>query len=235
MRKMMMPMKRTIPCLLFWIHLAGCSENTREPLAPKNESTKTDTRSDLSQYQPRRKAVEQGDSAGESATLIVGQDEWVGVYSSPAEIGGFSGTALVIEESIVGNELRYRKSFYSDVKSPDDIEQEIRTGSCLIDGNRIFIPEAYGYVRGGKPHLLASIERLTRASINGRVVLLRDDARVAFASENKLYDYGILIKVADKPDLLLDLTEVKHESIKVLQKDKSKVWQDPFMNGPNER
>jgi hypothetical protein len=232
---MVSPMKHTIPFLLIWIPLAGCSENTGEHRAAKNESTRTDTRSDSSQYQPRRKAVEQVESTGESTTLIMGQDEWVGVYSSPAEIGGFSGTVLVIEESIVGSELRYRKSFYSDVRSPDDIEQEIRTGNCLIDGNRIFIPQAYGYLRGGKPQLLASIERLTRASINGRIVLLRDDARVAFEAENKLYDYGILIKVADKPHLLLDLAEVKHESIKLLQNDKSKAWQDPFTNGPNER
>jgi hypothetical protein len=159
-------------------------------------------------------------------------DDWVGVYSSPEEIGVFSGTVLVIEKD---DELHYRKRFYSDVVSANDIKQDVRTGGCLADGDRLFIPEAYGYYRDGKPQLLASVERFTRASINGRIVLLRDDAREAYESEDKLYDYGILIKIADKADLMLDLDEVKHESIKLLYTDKTKGWKDPFVHGPNER
>lgn len=115
------------------------------------------------------------------------------------------------------------------------IEQDVQTGTCLVDGNRIFIPEASGYYYDGKPQLHARVERMTRASINGLVVLLRDDAREAYASENKLYDYGILIKVADEADSVLDLEAVKHESIKVLYADKTKEWRDPYVHGPNER
>src|SRR5262245_6528179 len=66
-------------------------------------------------------------------------DDWVGVYSSPEEVGAFSGTVLVIEKT--GDDLDYRKSFYSDVISANDIEQDVRRGSCLVDGDCIFIPE----------------------------------------------------------------------------------------------
>jgi hypothetical protein len=206
-------MKTALPFLLICPWLVGCSEKTPAPEEPAAKVGVAET----------------------STAPRVNDDDWVGVYSSPEEIGGFSGTVLVIDKSIVGDGLNYRKSFYSDVHVADDIEQDVRTGSCLIDGNRIFIPEAFGYMRDGKPQLQASIERFTRATINGRVVLLRDDARQAYESENKLYDYGILMKVADKADLLLKFDEVKHESIKVLYTDQSKAWKDPFTHGPNER
>ena len=166
-------------------------------------------------------------SIEESAARARAHDDWVGVYSSPDE-----NLAVVCINS---RDLNYRRNFHTDVRSPDDIEQDVQTGRCLIDGSRIFIPEAFGYVRDGKPHLMALVERFTRASINGYVVLLRDDARDAYESENKLYDYGILIKVSDNPDQFLNLDDVKHESIKVLYSDKTKVWKDPFTNGPNER
>ena len=161
-------------------------------------------------------------------------DEWVGVYSSPSEIGRFSGTVLVIEQRL-NDGLSYRKTFYSDVVMADSIEQDTRSGRCLTDDNRVYVPEAYGYYRDGKPHLLSSVDRYTRVVINGHATLMRDDAYEAFKSENKLYDYGILIKVSDKADLLLDLHSVEHKSIKVLYADETKEWKDPFVSGPNER
>jgi hypothetical protein len=191
-------MKTAIPFLLICLWLVGCSEKTP---APERSASKV--------------AV-----AEKSTAPAANDDDWVGVYSSPEEIGAFSGTVLVIDKSNDGDGPNYRKSFHSDVHvqivGMSAIEQDVRTGSCLIDGNRIFIPEASGYMQDGKPELRASIERFTRATINGRVVLLRDDAQQAYESENKLYDYGILIKVADTADLLLDLDEVRHESIKSL-------------------
>ena len=161
-------------------------------------------------------------------------DQWIGVYSSPSEIGGFTGTVLVLQKSLY-DDLDYRKTFYSDVRSDDDIDQDLRSGSCLIENERIYIPEAFGSYRDGKPHLLASIERYNMVMINGHVCLMRDDAYNAFKSKGTLYDYGILIKVSNDAGLLIDFEKVEHKSIKDLYADKTKDWNDPFINGPNER
>lgn len=170
-----------------------------------------------------------------NATSDPESNEWSGVYSSPSEIGGFSGTVLVIEKKLFNDDLGYRKRFYSDVELADSIEQDTTSGSCLIEGDRIYIPEAYGFYRGGKPVLRASIARYTKVEVNGYVTLMRDDAYNAFKTENKLYDYGILIKVSMESDRLFDLGEVEHKSIKILYDDESKPWKDPFVSGPNER
>jgi hypothetical protein len=57
----------------------------------------------------------------------------------------------------------------------------------------------------------------------------------AYEEHNRLYDYGILIKVANLAKPLQDLSMVKHESIKLLFHDRSKLWKDPFVSGPNSR
>ena len=158
----------------------------------------------------------------------------LGVYSSPSEIGGFSGTVLVIERGLSG-ELGYWKTFYTDVVSPDDIEQDIRSGSVLVEGDHVYIPEASGYYRDGVPRLMASIDRYTLVTVNEHQTLMRDDAYKVYQQENRLYDYGILIKVSDKRPSLLKLDDVEHKSIKVLYDDPSGEWQDPYVHGPNER
>ncbi len=161
-------------------------------------------------------------------------NEWVGVYSSPSEIGAFSGTVLVIDKWM-NDDLIYRMKFYSDVVIDGSIEQDELSGTCLIEGDRIYIPQASGYYRDGKPDLSASVDRYTRVAVNGNVTLMRDDAYRGFNTQGKLYDYGVLIKIAEKADVLLDLSDVEHKSIKVLYNDKTKPWKDPFVNGPNER
>jgi hypothetical protein len=87
----------------------------------------------------------------------------------------------------------------------------------------------------GRPRFLASITRYTRVEINGRKVLMRDDALRAFRKENKLYGYGILVEVKDRADFMLDLRKVEHPSVKVLYSDPSKPWNDPFVHGANAR
>lgn len=159
---------------------------------------------------------------------------WIGAYSSPSEIGGFSGTKLLIETETM-HAPHYLKKFYSDVHSANAIEQDVLTGAVLIDGDHLYIPEADGWFDGGKLTLSASIERYTRLTVNGHVVLMRDDALKAFQAENKLYDYGILIKVSDQVPELLNVDEVEHKSIKLLYGDPTKKWQDPFVSGPNQR
>jgi hypothetical protein len=159
---------------------------------------------------------------------------WLGVYASPGEIGGFSGTTLVIDTDS-RNELSYRKRSYSDRISENSIAQDERHGSCLAEGDTLYVPEAYGYFSDGKPRLLASIERLTRVTINGHQVLMRDDALKSFREDNKLYDYGILIKVSNASGWDVRLENVPSPSIKALYADPSKPWKDPFVHGPNSR
>jgi hypothetical protein len=203
------------------VALAGCGQSP-----PANGSKATGTAASAAAPAP----VDPFDvSAGGE------EQSWVGLYSSPAEIEGFSGTVLAIERTAVGGALKYRMTFYSDVVSSDSIEEPEITGWILVDGDRIYVPQARGYYREGKPTLNADVTRYTRRQMQGRTVLLRDDALEALTKEDKLYDYGVLIKVADKVDLLTKLDEVKHESIKTLYRDAAKEWKDPFVHGPNRR
>jgi hypothetical protein len=124
---------------------------------------------------------------------------------------------------------------YSDVSSADDIKQDGQRGTRLIDGRTLYLPLAYGYMHDGKPHLLASMTRFTLMELNGRKVLMRDDALRVFRGQNKLYDYGILVKENDQADIMLDLRKVEHPSIKVPYSDPAKPWNDPFVHGANSR
>jgi hypothetical protein len=160
--------------------------------------------------------------------------DWIGVYASTSEIGGFAGTVLVLHKWL-GKDIGYRLRSYSDSSSANDINQDEQHGGCLIEGRSVYLPKAYGYMSDGKPQLLASITRYTFVQINGRNVLMRDDALRAFREQNKLYDYGILVKVKDEAGLTLDLRKVEHPSIKVLYADPAKPWNDPFVHGANSR
>jgi hypothetical protein len=163
---------------------------------------------------------------------------WDGVYSSPSETGGFSGTVLHLY-ALDEDTLLYRKVFYTDSSSVvngwREIDQDILEGRCLVNGDDIYIPEAQGRRKGSEVKLEASIERLTRLLVNGYTVLMRDDALEVFRKKNELYDYGILMRVSTESNILADLKKAKHESIKVLYTDPKKDWKDPFVHGPNKR
>lgn len=160
---------------------------------------------------------------------------WIGIYSSTSEIGGFTGTVLSLEDAFTHGSLRYRMKFRSDVVVADMIRESEKDGQPLVEGDELYLPEASGYVLDGKTSLWASITRYTRVNLQGRTVLMRDDALRAFRKNNRLYDYGILIKVLDRGDPFLNLAAVKHESIKVLYQNTTGPWQDPFVHGPNPR
>src|SRR5262245_57866319 len=98
------------------------------------------------------------DASAAAASAQLRPEDWIGVYSSTSEIAGFTGTVVVISEGLTDG-LHYDKTFHSDVHMADDIQQDSRSGSCLTEGDRLYLPEAYGYMRDGKPHLLASIDR----------------------------------------------------------------------------
>lgn len=162
----------------------------------------------------------------------VSERDWIGAYASTSEIRVFSGTVLVVEKD-AGEGPQYRMRSYSDV-SLGGIKQDEQRGSCLIDGRSMYLPVADGYMQDGKPKLTASIIRYTMMGIHGRKILMRDDALRIFREQNKLYDYGILVKVKDVADFMLRLSEVEHPSIKVLYSDPTKPWDDPFVHGPND-
>jgi hypothetical protein len=105
----------------------------------------------------------------------------------------------------------------------------------LVDGDRVYVPKAHGSMREGKPGLWASVTRYTRGTINGQAVPMRDDALRAFTEQNRLDDYGILIKVPGVAEALVDLGRVEHPSIKARYDDPDKPWHDPFVGDPNER
>ena len=160
---------------------------------------------------------------------------WAGVYATPGEIGGFAGTVLVLQfrPDLSGS---YQMSCYSDMEQSDTIRQPSQVGDFLIQDDALYLPEASGIMREGKPELRASVDRYTLVKINDQEVLMRDDALQAFKQNNRLYDYGILVRVGDLPKGgLVDLANVVHPSIKLLYSDPAKPWVDPFVHGPNER
>jgi hypothetical protein len=157
---------------------------------------------------------------------------WIGAYSSPSEIAGYSGTVLVIEKGSLDG-LRHRMTVYSDVVSSNAIEQPELEGGALTDGDKLYIATASGFYHDGRPVISGRLERYTRVKINGRTVLLRDDALKAYREHNRLYDYGVLIKVAESIERFAKLADIKHESIKILYSDSKNEWKDPFVRGPN--
>jgi hypothetical protein len=162
------------------------------------------------------------------------KQDWLGVYASAGEISDYSGTVLALDDDLRGG-IHYRMRFHSDTSTGDELTQNELCGSCLTDSASLYLPRAHGYMDDGEPQLIALIERYTFAEINGHKVLMRDDAHLAFRTENKLYDYGILIKVRDNADLAIDLEKVERPSIKLLYSNPSKPWNDPFVHGPNAR
>lgn len=179
--------------------------------------------------------VERDATAATTQPAINDYSSWIGVYSSTSEIGGFTGTVLSLEDTFTAGGLRYRMKFHSDVVVANMIRESEEHGQPLVEGDELYLPEATGYVLDGKTSLSASITRYTRINVQGRTVLMRDDALREFRKHNRLYDYGILVKVLDKADLFLNLADVKHESIKVLSQNTTRPWQDPFVHGPNAR
>jgi hypothetical protein len=154
----------------------------------------------------------------------------MGTYATASEIAKFSSTVLVIFTNSDDN-LRFRQRRSSDI--PNGPEEQ--RGLALADGKTLYLPFVIASANGKDVDVFSSVGRYTAAKINGRDVLLRDDARVAYEERNELYDYGILIRVDERSGYIVDMKEVQHPSIKVLYADNSKPWNDPFVNGPNAR
>ena len=165
----------------------------------------------------------------------IGLSDWIGIYTSPSEIKGFSHTVLAIDNRDSG--VRAMRVFRSDIEMSELIDPGDRDGACIIEGDQIYISEGWGLKRGDEVMVYGALERYTRVEINERVVLMRDGAYSAYKKEGKLYDYGVLIKVGDDPSNKggVSWKGAAHESIKVLYADPTKPWKDSFVHGPNER
>src|SRR5690242_18872702 len=87
---------------------------------------------------PRLKSVAQTRPEQASDPLA----SWNGVYTSPAEIGSFSGTALILDKRKDDHDLFYRMRFYTDSRDVNEIQEDEKFGSALADGEQLFLPEA---------------------------------------------------------------------------------------------
>ena len=159
-------------------------------------------------------------------------ESWRGIYVSTCEISGFSGTAMSLGP-LEDGQRKYRKHFYSCVS------MDLPELPPIIEANEniLTITERYEF-RTSDGALHDPIEhetKYTRKKINGHIVLLRDDALKQFELDNKLYDYGVLVKISDNHDSIDDLSNAPHPSIRDLYGDPELGWNDPFVHGANTR
>jgi len=175
-------------------------------------------------------SAENGNSAEKEPALTQPQsgaidqptlEQWYGVYASPKEVAGFTGTVLALEKG-KSSVVEYRKLFYSDAGPTGKDGDPYERGECTTSGSSL-------HMASGK-----LTDSYTLARIQGHVVLMRTDAWGMYQKSGKLYDYGIFIKVEAGADPALRLETVTHPSIKLLYSDPSKPWQDPFVHGPND-
>ena len=198
-------MKR-IAYILIACATLGCTNPRTEP---------SDSRTELSETE-----LSEGPLLSDSIAVGSNDDEmiWRGIYVSTSEIMGYSGTVLSLG-AVKDGKRACRKYFYSDVvNKPPELPPIIETS-----GDQLLVTE------------IRTQTKYTRLEINGHVVLMREDALKQYKENNKLYDYGILIKISDDPTSAQDLTRVKHPSIRILYENKNADWNDPFLHGPNPR
>ena len=137
------------------------------------------------------------------------------VFATSSECSDFSGTILALHDN------KFKYWFYTDVSFPDE--------------EKIIYPIEGKYSSTDDSIILHSpdVNQLVwyKTSINGRDVLMREDALRYWKDRNLLYDYGILIRCLQIPS---DLEKVKRPSITVLHDNDMKrnhpVWKDPFLH-----
>lgn len=136
-----------------------------------------------------------------------------GVYCTPEEISGFSGTVVEFK----GNSFRYW--FYTDVEGSDEPRFPI-TGEYILQDGKVILNDERISQQEWNPLVL-----------NGIPVLLRSDAMRYWREQKKIYDYGVLIKVDGQ---VSDDGEIARPSVKEIYdaSRKDKKWKDPFVHGP---
>lgn len=133
-----------------------------------------------------------------------------GIYCTPLEISGFSGTVLELKAG------RFRYWFYSDViisngpKYPLSGEYSIEEGRLMLHHQQVSQSEWY-------------VEQHKEIPL-----LMRTDALKSWREQKKFYDYGVLIKTAGELD---ERGIIPRPSIRVLY-DADRQWKDPYVHGP---
>lgn len=137
-----------------------------------------------------------------------------GIYCTPDEISGFSGTVIEFK----GNSFRYW--FYTDVEGFLDTPKYPLTGEYTVQDETVVLDNETINQREWSPLVF-----------NGIPVLLRPDAMRHWREQNRIYDYGILIKVDGK---VSDDGKIARPSVKEIYdaRKKDKEWKDPFVHGP---
>lgn len=138
-----------------------------------------------------------------------------GVYATPDEISGFSGTTLELKNG------KFRYWFYSDVRTSDEPKYPITGKYEFQDGKLILnnkLNQKVWFVD----------------VVNNIPVLWRNDALKIWKQERKIYDYGVLIWIENEiPED--DLYKLKRVSVRDLYSEENKKqvkeWKDPFVHG----
>ncbi len=140
-----------------------------------------------------------------------------GVYATPSEISGYSGTTLELKD---GN---FRYWFYTDVRGPDEPEYPI-TGKYKFQDGKVIL---------NNDEVNQSVWFVD--VVNGIPVLWRDDALKTWKQEQKIYDYGVLVWSENNvpEDGLYELERTSVTELYSAEKKKQiKEWKDPFVHGP---
>ncbi|QDU55156.1 hypothetical protein [Aeoliella mucimassa] len=234
-----------ILCLPFLIALlSGCADDSENQSPPGLNHTVLTADNPPSQNQesephPPQNITTEIDSTSNSPLDSSNSplDSWCGIYASTSEVEGYTGTVIAIEPAAghYSKFLTYRKRYFTDVSIGGLIEQDEITGECVANSDVIYFSEAYGFLANGHITLAARLDEYTKVTINDHVVLMREDALEAYKAENKLYDYGILVRIDDRDPTAKSLTSIKHPSIKILYENTDHAWKDPFVNGANPR
>jgi hypothetical protein len=139
-----------------------------------------------------------------------------GVYATPDEISGFSGTTLELKDG------GFRYWFHSDVGGLNEPEYpiigkyEFQNGVVLLNSTQVNQSQWFIDVVHGTP------------------VLWREDALKIWKRDRKIYDYGVLVwSENDIQDD--DLNKLQRRSVRDLyseeKKNEIKEWKDPFVHG----
>jgi hypothetical protein len=140
-----------------------------------------------------------------------------GLYVIPAEVRGYQNERLELKNG------RFRYWFSGDVVVLDENGRDLnRTkyairGTFRVDGRKIIFGNQ-------------DVEDRYTDVINGVPVLWRMESKRIWERQHKIYDYGVLIRVAAKG------SDAESPSIRVLydaeMRKKHKEWRDPFVHGP---
>ena len=138
-----------------------------------------------------------------------------GLYLIPEEVGGYQHERLELRNG------HFHYWFSSDVvvfvegHEVSPTKSPIR-GTFRVEGHKILFSDH-------------QVDERYIDTVNGHAVLWRSDGNSIWERQHKIYDYGVLIKVASRG------SQAESPSVRVLydeqMRKKVKVWRDPFVHG----